>query len=483
MRFFSKANFRRAGIGVGVSGLVFACALALHTGISGVAQAQGEAGQNQTENVQEERFAPLAVVDFDKLLQDQPGYERIRQIDEQIRILQQELEFLPLADRKRKVDSGRKRMEREVEKARNELQAESRRINSELEHFQSNLSAQLEREGRALGEHYQQVLNERIAALTPKAAPQVPKDIQMRMQSFIDDLAGVRQQRIEAKRLELNAKASQEIEAEQASVDERLAAFDDSLMASNKTKRLNLKLQMDTAANAEEEAAIQDQLAALDAEENQARDAKRKELVAESDAKAAEARAAIDSQLKAFETQLDAETQSKVRAEQERLLKEMPPPPQINKAEVEAQIAKIKATVDAEMEAKKAEMTATLRAKAEEARRRMEKKQADTEARLFKVQKQLEDMVNSSSKDVSDDTRKKMDDLKAKIADLQKQRQELYDSMATDLRGVVAKIAEKQEEVPSVIGVYFLNIDCLDLTDKTMIALEQESQPLGGRSE
>ena len=51
MRFFSKANFRRAGIGVGVSGLVFACALALHTGISGVAQGQGEAGQNQTENV------------------------------------------------------------------------------------------------------------------------------------------------------------------------------------------------------------------------------------------------------------------------------------------------------------------------------------------------------------------------------------------------------------------------------------------------
>ena len=121
-------------------------------------------------------------------------------------------------------------------------------------------------------------------------------------------------------------------------------------------------------------------------------------------------------------------------------------------------------------------MTVAMQRKAEEAQHNMEKKQAALEKRLRSTQKQLEAMVSNSSKDVSDETRKKMDDIKAKIEDLQKQRQELYDGMADDLREVIGKIAAEQEGQPSVIGSYVVNIDCLDLTDKTMLALEKEDQ-------
>ena len=218
-------------------------------------------------------------------------------------------------------------------------------------------------------------------------------------------------------------------------------------------------------------------MAALGDAETAKKSAKRDELTAEYKRLEADERANVTSKVKAFEASLDEETKSKAAAERDRLLKNVQAPsPKVNQAEVEAQIAKIKATINSEMEAKKAEMTVAMQRKAEEAQHNMEKKQAALEKRLRSTQKQLEAMVSNSSKDVSDETRKKMDDIKAKIEDLQKQRQELYDGMAGDLREVIGKIAAEQEGQPSVIGSYVVNIDCLDLTDKTMLALEKEDQ-------
>ena len=297
------------------------------------------------------------------------------------------------------------------------------------------------------------------------------------MDSFLSDLASVRQQRISAKRLELERVMQNNLESARASMDERLAEYDSSLMQENQEQRVNLQLQLQTAANAEEESAIQDKLAALGDAETAKKSAKRDELTAEYKRLEADERANVTSKVKAFEASLDEETKSKAAAERDRLLKNVQAPsPKVNQAEVEAQIAKIKATINSEMEAKKAEMTVAMQRKAEEAQHNMEKKQAALEKRLRSTQKQLEAMVSNSSKDVSDETRKKMDDIKAKIEDLQKQRQELYDVMADDLREVIGKIAAEQEGQPSVIGSYVVNIDCLDLTDKTMLALEKEDQ-------
>ncbi|MGM9992352.1 MAG: hypothetical protein ACI376_05840 [Candidatus Bruticola sp.] len=478
MQFFSVPKFKSTGVWLGVGSILVGAAVAVQVGLAEVACAEGtEPKKSAALDKADDKFTELAVVDFDKLLKDRPDYERINQLDEQIRLLQQELDFLPLADHRRKVDSGRKRMEREVEKARNELQAESERIGRELKNFRNALSSQLERESKALNEHYQNVLRQRIAALTPKAQPQVPEDVRKRMDSFLSDLAGVRQQRLSAKRLELERLMQNNLESARASMDERLAAYDNSLMEENQAQRVNLQLQLQTAANAEEESSIQDKLSALSDEETAKKAAKRDELSAEYQALEASERANVNSKMKAFEDSLDKETSAKAAAERERLLKTVSvPSPQANKADIEAQIEKIKATINAEMEAKKASMTAAMQQKAEEAQRNMEKKQAELEKRLMATQKQLEAMVKNSQNDVSDETRKKMDDIKAKIEDLQKQRTELHDSMAADLRKVISKIAAEQEGQPSVIGTYVMNIDCLDLTDKTMIALEKEDQ-------
>lgn len=478
MKFFSGLNNVRIKTLLGAGSVALGLAAAVNFCAVGEAYAEGAGGGEApaSASASAEPFTELAVVDFDKLLKDRPGYERIEELDEQIRLMQRELEFLPLADRKRLIDSGRKRMEREVLKARKELEAESRRISHELDNYQSNLKAQLEREGKAIGDQYNEILRRKIEALKPKA-PEVPVDVRRSMDSFMRDLAVVRQQRISARRLELERAMQSALEAEQAGMENKLAEYDSSLMVANQERRVNLQLQLQTAATPEEESSIQEQLNALGDEEAQKKEAKRKELGAAYDARVAEERARVSSEMQSFEKTLDAETGRKADAERNRLLSTVKiPDPAANKAEVEAQIAKTRAAVNAEMEAKKASMTATMQAKAEKAREHMKQKQAQIEKRLQATQKQLEDMVNRSSADVSEDTRKKMDSVKAKIEELTKQRNDLYDGMVADLREVVSKVAEQQENKPSVIGAYVVNVDCLDLTDKTMIALEKKDQ-------
>ncbi|MBQ7503559.1 hypothetical protein IJT93_12760 [bacterium] len=472
MLFFSGFGKKSIGWCLGLSGLAAVSVFGLSFWPADTALADDGDKPKASKEVYD-LSKELAVVDFEKLLKDRPEYERIVQLDEQIQLLQRELEFLPLADKKRKVDSGRKRMEREVEKARKELEAEYGRVSGELNNFQASMKAQLEKEGKAISDHYQQVLQQRLAALQPKA-PVVPQDLRQRLDSFVADLAVVREQRITAKRLELERSMQKNLEAEKARIDDAVADFDNSLMLANQDRRVELQLQLNTAATPEEESAIHDKLNAISEEESQAKIAKREELSASYEALVASEKQRISSELSSFEASLNAEAKAKADAEQKRLLSTVSVPSrESNRAEAEAQIARIKAAVDAEMEAKKAEMAASVQAKAAEAQKTMEKKQADIEKRLQALQRQLEDMVNKSNSEVSDDIRRKMDDTKAKIEELQKQRQEVYDGIVADLKKAVETVAAKQENPPSVIGSYVVNIDCTDLTDKTMIALEK----------
>lgn len=467
-------GLKRSGIAVSLGGVALAIVLAAQLVPTGALADDGSRGSVDSVGTVRPLSEELAVVDFDKLLHDRPGYERITQLDEQLALLQRELEILPLADRKRKVDSGRKRMEKEIEKAKKELQTEYARVTGELDHFQENMRTQLESEGRALTEHYQGVLREKIAALQPKA-PKIPQDVHQKMEQYLSDLAVVREQRVAAKRLELERNMQSTLEAEKARIDDELAKFDSALMVENQDRRVNLQLELQTAGSPEEESAIQDKLSAINDEETEKKSAKRQEFSAAYDSLVASEKAKVDSEVKSFENALNAETRQKAEAERQRLLSKIDiPSPETNKAEVEAQIAKVRATVEAEMEAKKAEMTRTMQAKADEAHKHMMAKQADIEKRLKAVQKQLEDMVNKSNEDVSEGTRQKMDEVKKKIEDLSKQRQELYDTMVADLKRVVEQVTSKMEDPPSVIGAYVVNLDCPDLTDKVMIALESE---------
>ena len=109
-----------------------------------------------------EQAMSIGVVDFDSLLKQHRDYENLQQLDEQIRLLKEELQFLPLEDQRRLVDSSQNRMRAEVDKAQKEVQAEYDRINKELSGLSANMAHQLEAEAKQVQEHYGKVLEHRL---------------------------------------------------------------------------------------------------------------------------------------------------------------------------------------------------------------------------------------------------------------------------------------------------------------------------------
>lgn len=414
----------------------------------------------------------VGVVDFGSLIKEHPDYDRLSQLDEQIGIYEQELQFLPLSDQRRAADAGQKKMEDEVAKAHKELEAEYNRINKEMSGLSASMAAQFESEGKALQEHYRHVLDERIKAIQPKNM-QPPKEAQAELEGFMQDLAKVREQRVLARRNESEWALQQKLNTRRGELDTALADYEGELMRANQEKRLNLQLKLQTAATPEEEAEIQNQLNALSEEEASAKEARRAELVAAFDAEASSEKAKMEADLAAYEKQLTNEARGQLEAKRQKIVSSMHIPSQAEgQAEVNAQIENIKRTIDAEMQARQKEMQATMQKRSEEAKAKLQKKQAQIEERLKKLQSQLAEMVEHSAENVSEDTRKKMDDTEAKIKELKEQRKELYDAMLDELKGIVGGVAEKQN-VPSVVGAYIVNVNCTDLTDLSMVAVKQ----------
>lgn len=470
MGFFREYKLSQKVLGsFGVALFCAAVAGSCYWASPAVAQDGGQSGNA----VATKNPLKLGVVDFNRLLEAHSDFEKLQLLDEQIGVLQQELRFLPLSDQRLAADTGRKRMQQEVDKARRELETEYKRVNAEMAGFSASLAAHLDSEGRALQEHYRGVLQQRMAALTSHQPPALSKDIKAKMDAFVADLAAVREQRVVARRLELERASQVKLDAERNRVDAAIAAYDSEIMRINQEKRLNLQLQLQTVDTPEEEAALQKQLSDLGDEEAQLKEARHKQLRAEYEALAERERQAVDSELQTFESKLSAEARAQAVAKRDELVGQLPAAPdrQATQAVAQAEVEKIKAAIDAEMRAKQAEMRLTMEARGREAKSKLEAKQAKIEKRLVAVQKRMADMVEKSAENVSDVTKQKMEDTKAKIDELMKQRQALYDSMVADLSGIVGQVAEKRN-IPSVVGAYVVNVDCVDITDYAMVAVK-----------
>lgn len=412
----------------------------------------------------------IGVVDFDSLIRAHKDFEKLEQMDEQLGLLRQELEFLPAEDRRRETDKARKKMESEVVKARKELEAEYNRINAEMRGLSAAMAGQLEAEGRQLQAHYQAQLEEQIRRVRPQQI-ELRGNAEAKMKSFLQDLAVVREQRLTARRLEIEKTTQARLEAERARVDAEVAAYETELMRENQQRKLNLQLEMQTVTDPEKEAALQQELAALGDDEAAKKEARRNELFAGLDAMREKEKAAMDAELGSYQRTLDSEVQQKVQAERARLAG-LPAQAPAAPPDVQAKIEQIKATINGEMAARKSQMQATMEARSNEARARLQKKQKDIEKRLSDLSKQLKEMVEQSTDQVSDDTKKKMETVKAKLEELQAQRKELFDAMMADLSTIVGEVADKQD-VPSVIGKVVVNLHCKDLTDLSMVAVKQ----------
>ena len=455
-------NLGRATIGaVAVSALL------------GVAFAWGGGALAQsTESAKPVEKLSLGVVDFERLLTEHRDYENLQQLDDQIRLLQEELQYLPMEDQRRLVSTSQDKMKAEVDKAHKEVQAEYDRINAEMGRLSASMGQQLDAEGKKLQAHYQQVLQKRLQEMhLDEGAP--PADAAQQLDDYMRDMSQVREQRLVGKRLELERRMASRLETERSRSDTTLASFDNEVMAANQEQRVNLQLRLQTVTDPEEEASIQEELSKLGESEAAAKEAKASELRDQFEQFAKAEKAKVDQELAEYGRKLDSEARAQFDQKRAKVLGQVQMGnPDENQAKVKAQIDKVRATINAEMQAKQAEMQANMKQKADEAQKKLSAKQEAVQKRLEKIQGQLNDMVQKSYANVSDETRKKMDDVKAKIEDLQKQRKALHDSMVASLSEIVGGVAQKQH-VETVVGAYIVNIDCVDLTDLSMVALKQ----------
>lgn len=432
----------------------------------------GGALAQSTDSAQPVEKMSLGVVDFERLLKEHRDYDNLQQLDEQIRLLQEELQFLPMEDQRRLVTTSQDKMQAEVDKARKEVQAEYDRINAELAGLSANMERQLDVEGKQLQEHYQKVLQQRLKEMhLDGGAP--PDSVPQQLDEYMRDISQVREQRLVGKRLELERRMAARLETERSRTDTTLASYDNEVMAANQEKRVNLQLRLQTVTDPEEEASIQEELNKLGESEAAAKEAKAGELRDQFEQFARAEKAKVDRELAEYGRKLDNEARAQFDRKRAKVLGQVQMGnPAENQAKVKAQIDKVRATINAEMQGKQTEMQASMKKKAEEAQKKLHSKQEAVQKRLEKIQNQLNDLVQKSYANVSDDTRKKMDDVKAKIEDLQKQRKALHDSMVASLSDIVGKVAEKHK-VETVVGAYIANIDCEDLTDLSMVALKQ----------
>ena len=456
-------------LGRAVMGAIVAVAvLAAAVTVKSSAWAQTETAAPQEQNLS------LGVVDFSSLIKEHSDYQALSQLDEQIRLLEEELQFLPMEDQRRVVDSSQQKMRAEVTKAQQEVKREYDKINAEMTGLQAKMSGELQAEAQKLQAHYKQVLDERLKALGAKGS-EPPYDAKRQLDSYLRDVSQVREQRLVAKRLELERQMASTLENERNRSDAALADYDNEVMMANQERRVNLQLRLQTITDPEEEAKIQDELSKLGEEEAQKKQERADELRKEFEKLARAEQAKVNSELAAYEKRLNDEARANFDNKRDKVLGGIQP---VNVAEnrelAKEQIDKVRNIVDAEMKAKQQEMQAAMKKRAEEANAILAKKQAEVEKRLRALQAQLNDLVKKTYENVSPETRKKMDDVQAKLDELKKQRQNMYDAMIASLSQVVGQVAEKQN-VQTVIGSYIVNVNCVDLTDLAMVALKQQA--------
>ncbi|MEW6278192.1 MAG: hypothetical protein AB1758_06190 [Candidatus Eremiobacterota bacterium] len=410
----------------------------------------------------------LGVVDYDSLLQAHPDYERLEQFDQQLSLLTQQRDWLPVAERQGKADQARDRMKAAYEKAREEMESEQARIQAELSGMSDHLAAQLQAEGNRLKEQMDRELQAFIQQHQPQTPQSLPDSLPGK-DEYLKNLALLRERENTARALEINKAKADRINAEQARIDSELAAYVDEIMRQNQQEKLNLQLQVSVAKDEAEQAALEERLSALSEQEEQLKQAKRAELRSQFEAVQAEEEARAARELSAAKARVDAEVQAKLA--NYRPQGTAAPPPQMSPeltAEVQRKIREKQAELQAIMERRQTEFKARMEAESAAAVARLKQKQQEIEERLGALGKELKSAMEADEKDLSPEVQARLKSLDEQIDKLKAQRQELYDTMVADLKGEIQKVAEKQK-VDMVVGLYVHNQSCEDLTDRSMV--------------
>jgi hypothetical protein len=431
----------------------------------------------------------FAQVNYEELVALHPNYPELLAIDEKIASKELEKRKLGASAFQELQKEGAGKMKSAVDNAKAKLEAERAAIEGEMASLSASLSAQIEGEMKSVQTRLQAELEADIEEMKKKLPasdkpdatepPPLPSRNEGQVQDYIANLALVRERNLAARRLELEKRIGDEVNAKKSEVEGQLAAYEAELAAQYQSERLNLQLTAQNSVDEAAKTAAEERLGAISQEIDAKKSARRAELDAGYAAVRAEKTAQLQSELEAYQAELNAEVAAKVAAKRRELGEPDPvprqPKPQGPPPELQAKIAEMQSRMTAELEARKAELQGTMGAKAEEAKARLQAKQEQVEAELKAIEKQITEDVAKRINELSPQTKAKVDKVNKEVEELQKQRKELADRIAADISREVGDVAKKKN-VEMVVGVMpkFEYSSYPDITEQAKVAVQTE---------
>ena len=416
----------------------------------------------------------IGVVDFKQLIGNHPEYEKLKQMQDHIRQLEQEKQILPTLNLKKDQLHAQETMKRELDKAHSELEAERAAVESQMHGLSSALSGQMQAEVARMQAEANRTLQDYVKQVHPASAAPPPDMGGQDIKSYNENLALMVQRSLMARKLELDKAMSSTVEAERGKLDSQLAAYEDSVRGKYQEELVNLNLKVRLAKDEEEQKKLEERIRAIQGEIEGAKQAKRAESEGEFQKFYKGEKARFDSEMGAYKSRVDAEVRAKIglppvpKAHPTAAAQQGPPP------EIKAKIQEMEARMKSQLASKQAELKARMEGEQRAAVDRLKGKQADIQARLKKVQQDLMDTMSSHSKFMDKETKAKMEKLEANLKKAKDEHKQLFLSMSGDISKAVGGVADKQK-VPMVLGeVVYSNTGTIpDLTDLSMVAVKQ----------
>lgn len=433
----------------------------------------------------------FAQVNYEELVTLHPSYQELQALDEKIaqkEVLKREI----TADAFKELQKeGQGRMKTAVEQAKAKLEGERAAIEGEMAALSASLSAQMEGEMKSIQARLQDELDTDIKELTAGAKPkpdEAPEPDPLlnagrnegQVQDYIANLALVRERNLAARRLELEKRAGDAVNAKKAEIDGQMAAYEADLAAQYQSERVNLQLTAQNSVDEAAKSAAEARLNAISGEIDAKKAAKRAELDAGYAAVRSEETARLQADLEAYQSELNAEVNAKV-AQKRRELGDAPEPvarpqtPSGPPPEIQAKIEEMRARMNAELSARQSELKGQMAGKAAEAKARLEAKQEQVQKELKEIEIEIAKTLAERAKELSPQTKAKVDKATKEVEELQKQRQALADQIAADISREVGEVAKKKG-ADMVVGVV-PNLEYSsypDITELAKVAVQTE---------
>jgi len=417
----------------------------------------------------------MGVVDYTKLIKEHRDWKKLESLDEKLALGEQKLYNAPSAMEKIGTEHM-SRMRDAQQQAESELKAEIDKLQAGLQRERDAVEAQFAEETKKLQAQLK-ALQEEAKKKGGQGSSPTQEEVRPygeQLKAFYRDLVTLRDRQVAAKRLELQKRAKEKMDAEKSRIDAELAAYETQISKENQQEKLNIQLKMQVCKDDQEMLTLKQDLSRLTEEESRLKDKKKAEVAAEVEKLGTTYLSGIDKEVDAYRAKIDADIKAQLTARQGQLggqIARTGGGPPGNPAVAKEYEAKARALAQV-FDSKRREMEGKLSGAQAESRRRLEQKKAELEQHLKAQEKSLINEIMKNRHKMEKAEQARIEKQKKDLENLQAERDKLYDTMLEDVRQEVQVVAKK-ERIPVVVGMYVVNVDSTDLTDKAVSRMKE----------